>query len=182
MKLAGILLAAVLALYGAQERTQTEEIVALYQAGNYSVVCRKGMLLYYAGNDEPHFAAMVGMACAKVDEINPLGALQRNLVATESLRKTATYFSTLVLEKRLLYQYFIDGLAIDAYVLPKYDHVLSVVYDHIGRGDYKPIGDGMLRIDVGGRSIFVSVSDDDPVRILVDEYEGASLLRRHWFQ
>ncbi|MBD3801279.1 MAG: hypothetical protein IE886_07555 [Campylobacterales bacterium] len=43
---------------------------------------------YYAGSHEAHFAAMVGMACAKSDMINPL-------VETPSLRSTATFFATL---------------------------------------------------------------------------------------
>ena len=51
----------------------TETIVSLYEKGAYAEVCKKGVIQYYQGNDEPHFAAMVGMACAKVDEINPLG-------------------------------------------------------------------------------------------------------------
>jgi len=172
----------VFALYGAEMGDGTDGMVSLYKAGEYRKLCREGMLQYYKGNDEPHFAAMVGLACAKVDEINPLGALQRNLVDSPELRRTATYFSTLVLVKRLLYQHFIDGITVEGYVLPSYDHILSTVYDHISRKEYKKIGKRMVRIDQDGRSIFVSVSDDDPVRLLVDEYEGATLLHRHWFQ
>jgi len=160
----------------------TDTMVALYKKGVYEQVCHDGMDLYYQGNKEPHFAAMVGMACAKTDVINPLGVLQRNLVTTPALRSSATYFSTLILAKRLLYQHFIDGISLDGFVLPKYKHVLSVVYDHINRRDFKQMGTGMIRIEHGKRSIFVSVSDDDPARLLVDEYEGAKLLRRHWYQ
>ena len=182
MKYIVMIVIAVVSLLATENSTERDRIVSLYKQGEFGQVCKAGMVRYYAGNDEPHFAAMVGMACAKVDEINPLGALQRNLVDTPALRSTATYFSTLVLVKRLLYQHFIDGIALDGYVLPKYDHVLSIVYDHVSRGDFTQMGTGMIRIEAGSRSIFVSASDDDPVRLLVDEYEGAKLLHRHWFQ
>jgi hypothetical protein len=182
MKFITTLLLSVCILSAAEGTTETGTIVSLYEKGAYADVCKKGVILYYRGNNEPHFAAMVGMACAKVDEINPLGALQRGLVDTPALRRTATYFAALVLEKRLLYQHFIDGLDIEPYTLPKYDHILSIVFDHVSRGDYKKISGNMLRIDDKGRQIFVSVSDDDPVRILVDEYNGAKRFQRHWFQ
>lgn len=162
--------------------TKTEAIVSLYKHGEYKQVCKQGMREYYRGNKEAHFAAMIGMACARSDAINPLGILQRSLVTTPALRGSATYFSTLILAKRLLYQHFIDGIALDAFVLPKYDHVLSIVFDHIARHDFNTIGDGMIRIEEGNRSILVSVSDDRPARLLVDEYSGAKLLRRHWYQ
>jgi hypothetical protein len=178
-----IVLFLIVPLLAAQAASvDTDAMVALYKKGEYRQVCTKGMLQYYKGYDEPHFAAMVGMACSKVDEINPLGALQRNLVKTPALRSSATYFSTLVLAKRLLYQHFIDGIGIEAYKLPKFDHVLSIVYDHVSRSDYRQLEGGMIRIEEGGRTLFVSASDDDPIRLLVDEYEGAELVRRHWYQ
>lgn len=182
MKFLIALLVSGCTLFAAGAASENETMVSLYKQGAYAEVCKKGVISYYKGQNEPHFAAMVGMACAKVDEINPLGALQRGLVDTPALRRTATYFSTLVLAKRLLYQHFIDGVDIAAYRLPKYDHILSNVYDHVSRGEYKKISAGMIRIDDKGKQIFVSVSDDDPVRILVDEYDGAKLVHRHWFQ
>jgi len=182
MKSIAVIVLFAVTLLAAENSDTKERFVSLYKQGEFRQVCKEGLNLYYAGHDEPHFAAMVGMACAKVDEINPLGALQRNLVQTPALRSSATYFSTLVLAKRLLYQHFIDGITLEGLVLPKYDHILSIVYDHVSRGDYTQMGRGMLRIEAQGHSIFVSVSDDDPVRLLVDEYDGAKLLHRHWFQ
>ncbi len=161
---------------------KTEAIVSLYKKGDYKQVCKLGMREYYRGNKEPHFAAMVGMACAKNDVINPLGILQRSLVTTKALRSSATYFATLILTKRLLYQHFIDGIKLDSFVLPKYNHILSTVLDHVVRKDYVQMGRGMIRIESGDRIILVSVSDDKPARLLVDEYAGAKLLQRHWYQ
>ena len=159
-----------------------DSIVTMYKAGRYGKVCKEGMRRYYNGDKEPHFAAMVGMACARTDAINPLGVLQRSLVASPPLRSSATYFSTLVLAKRLLYQHFVDGTPIAPYVLPRYDHVLSIVFEHVRRGDYRKVGEGMIRIDTPNGHMFVSVSDDDPPRLLVDEYNGAERRRRHGFQ
>lgn len=164
------------------QAANTGHLVDMYKKGAYKEVCRRGMKAYYNGNKEPHFAAMVGIACAKSDAINPLGSLQRSLVASPALRSSATYFATLLLAKRLLYQHFIDGIDLRDYALPKYDHVLSIVFDHVARNDFTRMGRGMLRIEAGTLRILVSVSDDKPARLLMDEYRGAKLVRRHWYQ
>lgn len=182
MKRFVLFVTSVLLFASAGEAAQTQRLAALYKKGEFLQVCRSGIREYYAGRQEAPFAAMVGMACAKSDMINPLAELQRHLVDTPVLRSSATFFSTLVLAKRLLYQHFVDGVSLEPFVLPKYEHILSVVYDHVNRGAYKEMDGGMIRIEHGGRNIFVSVSDDEPARILVDEYEGATLLHRHWYQ
>jgi hypothetical protein len=100
------------------------------------------------------------------------------------MRSTASYFSALLLQKRLIYQFMIDGIDLSGFRLPKYDHVLSVVFDKLSKGDYKSLGGvtNMIKIDEGERTIFISISDDKPARVLVDEYKDAKLLKRHWYQ
>ncbi|WP_345987139.1 hypothetical protein WCX18_08265 [Sulfurimonas sp. HSL1-2] len=164
--------------YGAD----TKQVLALYRDGDYLQACKSGLSAYYAGSREAHFAAMVGMACAKSDMINPLGDLQRPLVTTPSLRSTATFFATLQLAKRLLYQHFVDGLEIKGFTLPKYDHILSIVYDHVSRGDYTTMEHGEMLIVDGQRNIIVSLSRGTPPRVLVDEYEAGQRIRRHWYK
>lgn len=172
-----------LALSGTEAAAgEADDIANLYREQAFEKACKEGMRLYYGGRKEPHFAAMVGMACARVDAINPLGVLQRNLVDSPALRSSATYFATLVLAKRLLYQHFIDGISLQAFSLPSYDHILCFVFDAVRRGEFAPMGPNMIGIDRGMGRIIVSVSDDVPARLLIDEYDGSQLKHRHWFQ
>lgn len=140
------------------------------------------MRAYYAKDMDGHFAAMTGMACAKADSINALGSLQRNLVGTTALRSSAVYFSTLILLKRLLYQHFVDGISLQEFQLPKYDHILSVVFHHLKNGTFERLDNRMVRIEEGKRTILVSLSQDPQPKLLIDEYAGAILLKRHWYQ
>ena len=159
-------------------------LVKEYKAGKYKSVCKKGMHVYYQGRKDEHFAALVGVACANNDSINFLGILQRNLVGSPSMRSTASYFSALLLQKRLIYQFMIDGIDLSGFRLPKYDHVLSVVFDKLSKGDYESLGGAtnMIKIDEKEKTIFISVSDDKPAKVLVDEYKDSKLIKRHWYQ
>lgn len=171
------------ALSAAASDKKTKEIVDLYQQGEYASVCDLGMQAYFNQNKkEPHFAAMVGIACAKSDMINWLGVLQRHLVDTPALRSTATYFSTLLLDKRLLYQHFVDGVPLEGYRVPVYDHILSVAVDRISRGDYEKDANGTVRMPTEAGSIEIRLSEDQPPKLMLIERNATDVVRSHWYR
>lgn len=162
----------------------TSDFIEAFRAGDYELVCREGLETYYGGRNDEMFVIMVGTACARIDNINPLGMLQRNLVSTASARETASYFATLVLQKRLLYQFMIDHTAITSLHLPYSNHILSIVFERIANGSYTWVSDApkMIKVFDGDKSMIISVSDDEPKKILIDEYQGDTLVKRRWFQ
>jgi hypothetical protein len=142
------------------------------------------MRLYYGGYTDENFVSLVGVSCAKVDRINLLGMLQRSLVSSKSSRENASYFSTLVLQKRLIYQFMIDDLDMSRLVLPASTHLLSRVFEQLSAGHYKVLSSSpkLVELDANGRKIILSTSDDEPVKVLIDEYTTEGELERHWYQ
>jgi hypothetical protein len=127
---------------------------------------------------------LVGISCAKVDRINILGMLQRSLVSTESSRENASYFATLILQKRLIYQFMIDDVDISHLTLPSSRHLLSRVFEHLSSKEYTVLSKRpkLIEINDHGRKIIVSISDDEPIKVLIDEYTSSGELKRHWYQ
>lgn len=155
-----------------------------FKANEYGRVCDKGMKLYYGGYTEENFVSLVGVSCAKVDRINLLGMLQRSLVKTKESRENASYFTTLLLQKRLIYQFMTDDLPLDNLRLPNSSHLLSQVFEHLSSGNYKVLSASpkLVELDDGGHRIILSLSDDNPVKVLIDEYTQSGELKRHWYQ
>jgi len=155
-----------------------------FKAEKYNKVCEQGSRLFYGGYTDENFISLVGISCAKVDRINILGMLQRSLVSSESSRENASYFSTLILQKRLIYQFMIDDTDISHLTLPSSRHLLSRVFDHLSAKEYKVLSEHpkLIEINDHGRKIIVSISDDEPIKVLVDEYTGTGELKRHWYQ
>lgn len=162
----------------------TQAFLEDFKKANYAEVCTNGLRHYYGGRKTEMFVAMVGTACAYEDNINPLGLLQRNLVNSPDARETASYFATLVLQKRLLYQFMLDDVNLAHLTLPYSNHILSLVITHIADNSYKVLSTSpkMIKISDGANTISVSISDDQPRKVLVDVYEGSTLQKRHWFQ
>ncbi|WP_345992094.1 hypothetical protein [Sulfurimonas sp. HSL-1716] len=162
----------------------TEEFIKEFKNKKYDIVCTDGLKQYYGGRQDELFISMVGIACANIDNINPLGTMQSKLVSTKESRETASYFASLLLSKRLIYQFMIDDISLKALQLPKSNHILSFVFEHLGSGNFVYINKNpkMIKIDDGGKSVLLSVSDDEVKKVLIDEYKGATLIKRHWFQ
>ncbi len=155
-----------------------------FKAKQYDRVCSKGMQAYYGGYVEENFVSLVGVSCAKVDRINLLGMLQRSLVNTKESRENSSYFSTLILQKRLIYQFMIDDLALDNLKLPASNHLLSRVFTQLSLKNYKVLSTvpKLVEVDDNGRRIILSVSDDRPIKVMIDEYGKDGELKRHWYQ
>ena len=155
-----------------------------FKAKKYNKVCDKGSRVYYGGYTDENFVSLVGVSCAKVDRINILGMFQRSLVETEASRENASYFSTLILQKRLIYQFMIDDLDLSHLKLPASTHLLSRVFEKLSSAQYKVLSTSpkLIEIDANGRRIILSVSDDSPKRVLIDEYTATGELERHWYQ
>jgi len=155
-----------------------------FKAKKYDKVCSKGIKLYYGGYTDENFVSLIGVSCSKVDRINILGMLQRSLVETKSSRENSSYFSTLILQKRLVYQFMIDDLDVSNLKLPSSNHILSRVFEQLSRGQYKVLSSSpkLIEINANGRKLILSLSDDKPQKVLIDEYKETGELERHWYQ
>ena len=162
----------------------TEQFIQDFKQKKYYTVCQEGLNEYRAGRQEERFLAIIGTACANIDNINPLGSLQAKMISTQDSRETSSYFSSLILQKRLIYHFMLDDISLAHLQLPKSAHILSFVFEHLGSGKfiYMSKNPKMIKIDDGNRSIFVSISDDEQKKVFIDEYSGATLLKRHSYQ
>ncbi|PHR54920.1 MAG: hypothetical protein COA44_12025 [Arcobacter sp.] len=155
-----------------------------FKAKKYNKVCDKGSRVYYGGYTDENFVSLVGISCAKVDRINILGMFQRSLVLSESSRENSSYFSTLILQKRLIYQFMIDDLDLSYLKLPSSSHLLSRVFEPLSNNKYQVLSRSpkLVEVHTDKRKYILSVSDDIPKKVLIDEYKTDGTLERHWYQ
>lgn len=155
-----------------------------FKAEKYAKVCERGLIQYYRGFKDENFTSLVGVACAKIDRINVLGMLQRSQVETKDSRENSSYFSSLILQKRLIYQFMIDNLSLEHLKLPTSSHLLSRVFDKLSANNFTVLSTSpkLIEMDDNGKKIMLSISDDIPIKVLIDEYSLDGELKRHWYQ
>jgi len=156
------------------------EVLKDYEVKNYEKVCLQGGALLFNNEKNENILVAIGDACAKVDAINPLGNVVKNLVSTEEYRESGSYFATLVLQKKLIYQFMHDGINLKELKLPRTDHVLSKVFESLSQGHYE-IVDKKVQIMTPEVDYLLYLVGEEPKKVYIDEYKNGKLIKRHWY-
>lgn len=159
-----------------------QDVIKDYSAGNYKEVCAKSVYLFKGEERNEDILSLIGDACAKVDYINPLGHIIRRLVSTPQYRENASYFATLILQKKLIYQFMNDGIDLKNLRLPKSEHILSIVFENLVQKNYTTLENKKLQIKTDTKEYIIWLSTDDEQEVVhVDEYKDAQIVKRHWY-
>lgn len=156
------------------------EVLRDYEAKNYEKVCADGSALLIKNDKNENILTAIGDACAKVDAINPLGNVVKNLISTPENRESGSYFATLVLQKKLIYQFMHDGINLKELRLPRTEHVLSRVFEELAKGNYTTV-ETRIEIKTPVMDYVLWLSDDMPKKVYIDETKNGKLIKRHWY-
>ena len=157
-----------------------KDIIRDYEAKKYKDVCLKSAYLYKKSERNEKILSIIGDACAKSDYINPLGYIVRRLVSTPQYRQNGSYFATLILQKKLIYQYMHDKIDLKNLRLPRTDHVLSIVFENLVQKKFH-IRDGKIIINNNGVEYRVWLGKEKLKVVYIFEYKDGKLVKRHGF-
>ncbi len=156
------------------------DVLRDYEAKNFEKVCNDGAALYLKNEKNEQILVAIGDACARVDSINPLGNIVKNLISTKEYRESGSYFATLILQKKLIYEFMLDNINIKELTLPRTNHVLSRVFEQLSKGNYKT-GENGIEISTEEMDYLLWLSKDEPKKVYIDENKNGKLVKRHWY-
>lgn len=157
-----------------------DEIINDYQNKEYKKVCLESASFYKNGGKNEKLLTIIGDACAKVDYINPLGYMVRGLISTPEFRENGSYFATLVLQKKLIYQFMNDGIDLKNLRLPRSEHVLSIVFENLVKKSYEKI-DGKIVIKTPEKEYRIWIDNKEKRVVHVDEYKDGNKINTHGY-
>lgn len=157
-----------------------KDVMRDYEAKNYEKVCNDGSDLYLKNEKNEQILVAIGDACARIDSINPLGQIVKNLISTKEYRESGSYFATLILQKKLIYQFMNDHINVKELTLPRTNHVLSRVFEQLSKGNYKE-GPNGIEISTESMDYLLWLSKEDPKKVYIDEHKDGKLIQRHWY-
>ena len=161
-----------------------EELVKAFQDKKFKVVCQNGMKKFKNGNRDENVLGMIGVACAEIDYINPLADLQKYLRSTKAGRNNASYFATLILQKKLFYQFMLDDIDLGYLRVPDTNHILSVIFRNLFLKNYKVISKKPKRIEIhdNGKLMKIYVKNTRPKKVIVEVYQNGKMISSHWYR
>lgn len=107
----------------------SHQMFQLYQKGAYSQSCAIGAKnLKLIQENEVH-TSLYAFSCLNADQIDQLNTPIKILTQSPEARANASYFSLLIMQKKLLIQALYDGYPLKQLKLPASSHLLSRVFD-----------------------------------------------------
>jgi len=176
------LFVSLLLLFSFLSASQDDNLLENYKKGNYKKVCFDGRKILKGKPSS--FLSLVGYACAQEDNIYFLYDIVKKLKKTKADRENASYFATLILEKKLIYQFMMDGIDLLHLLMPRTDHILSRVFDKLSQKNYKLLDKSNNKIEIqDGKYRYILWNSNDFIKkVYIDEYIGDVIFKRHWFR
>ncbi len=157
-----------------------DDVINDYKEGKYKSVCLKSAIFYKNAEKDEKILSIIGDACAKVDYINPLGYIVRKLVSTPEFRENSSYFATLILQKKLIYQFMNDNIDLKNLRLPRSNHTLSIVFENLAKKNYTKKQDKII-INLDNKEYRVWLSNAKKRVVNIEEYIDGKKIKTHWY-
>lgn len=105
------------------------QMIRLYQKGVYIESCKLGGENYKKIQSNEDHVSLYAFSCLNADQIDRLNISIKTLNQGVEARTNASYFSLLVLQKKLLSQSLYDNYPLKSLKLPTSSHLLSKIFD-----------------------------------------------------
>jgi len=106
------------------------ELYKLYEKQSYDKACDYAVKYFYKkrNKNSEQYLTLYGLSCLETDKIYRIATPMLRLKATKDARANAAYFSTILLEKKLLFQALVDKTSLEGLKLPRTNFILSKIF------------------------------------------------------
>lgn len=105
------------------------QMLQLYQKADYKEACTLGIQNFKQIQAHEKQLSLYAFACLNADHIERLNTAIKILDQSPEARANASYFTLLILQKKLLIQALYDNYPLKSLKLPTSSHLLSRVFD-----------------------------------------------------
>lgn len=102
----------------------------LYEKQEYTKACDYAIKYFYKkrNKNSEQYLTLYGLSCLETDKIHHIATPMLRLKSTKDARANAAYFSTILLQKELLFQALIDKISLKNLHLPNTNFILSKIF------------------------------------------------------
>ncbi|HUH43365.1 MAG TPA: hypothetical protein VLZ29_09610 [Sulfurimonas sp.] len=159
-----------------------QEILHLYQNKNFEEACNVGFKNFFDNSRDEEYVSLYSLACLNIDYIDRLYISLTALKYSKEARANAAYFSTILLQKKLLYHAMIDDYDISNLILPKTDYVLSKVFDLYvknTKGEKKEFYFFDDENDATLKYKLYVIKENSTYKVVVEEFYNSISIKKH---
>ncbi|WP_457597203.1 hypothetical protein [Hydrogenimonas sp.] len=165
-------------LFGAEG--DLKRLYSMYSQKEYAKACQLGLRLFNRHKKNSKFLMLYALSCLNADYIDRLAVPMTGLRKTKTERANASYFATVILQKKLLYHALLDDVDISHLRLPKTGYILSRVFDMYTKQRYV-YENGVYRFEPENGVVYLLYVDRSkrPPQMVIEERKEGKTIKRH---
>ena len=163
---------------------EKSKLLKLYNKGDYEAVCERGFKHFRNNRHDEAYISLYAYGCLNSDSLDRLATPIVMLKYSKGARANASYFSAILMKKKLLYHALLDNYDLTGISLPASSYILSKVFDLFVKNKPKPLDDLYTLKDDRDKNIHYSLYIDKSERIpkmIIEVYKENILLKRHTY-
>jgi hypothetical protein len=156
----------------------------LYKNEKYKEACKLGFKNFREYRQSEEYVTLYAFACLNSDYIDRLSIPIVALKYSKESRANSAYFSTILLQKKLLYRALVDNYNLSELNLPTTEHILSKIFDlYVRLGEHKP-KDFYIFDDTEDKELKYKLylkKNDKLSKIVVEVYYNSIMIKQHTY-
>lgn len=163
---------------------EKSKLLKLYNKGDYEAVCERGFKHFRKNRHDEAYISLYAYGCLNSDSLDRLATPIVMLKYSKGARANASYFSAILMKKKLLYHALLDHYDLSGISLPASSYILSKVFDLFVQNRPEPFDDVYTLRDPKDDKIHYTLYIDKSERIpkmIIEVYKENILLKRHTY-
>jgi len=159
-----------------------------YEKQEYQKACDYGRkyLFKNANIDNEKYLTLYGLSCLETDKIERISIPMIHLKTTKNFRANASYFSTILLQKNLLFQALIDKKSIKDLHLPTTTFVLSKIFNLFIEEKFI-MSNGVYKFEDNTKEsvkyqLYIEETTKDKKYMIIDIYKDEKFTHRYRYE
>lgn len=159
-----------------------------YEKQEYEKACDYGRKYLFKNSNinNEKYLTLYGLSCLETDNIERISIPIIHLKSTKNFRANASYFSTILLQKYLLFQALVDQKSLKSLHLPSTTFVLSKVFDLYVEENFT-LQNGVYKFQDKNKEsvkyqLYIETSKNDKKFMIIDIYKDDKFTHRYRYE
>ena len=112
------------------------KLYKMYEKQEYDKACNYAMKYFNKNKNAENYLTLYGLSCLETNNIERIATPMLRLKKSKDARANAAYFSTILLQKELLFQALVDKISLKNLQLPNTEFILSKIFTLFSQEKY----------------------------------------------
>lgn len=158
----------------------------LYEKQKYDKACDYAVKYFNKNKNSEQYITLYGLACLETDKIYRIATPMLRLKETKDARENSAYFSTILLQKTLLFQALVDKVPLSNLNLPSTNFIVSKIFKYFVKKEYTLKDDVYIFMDDTKEGIkyqlYIQETKKQKKYMIIDVYKEDKFTRRYRYE